>query len=90
MQLPEKVTGSLAPEILAAAAETQGLKATASKAGMAATAKTMLTPSNLSDLVTKPGAIVGMLRAIVEALKARWPAFLGVNIIWTVALTCKF
>ena len=91
MQLPDKITGSLAPEILAAAAETQGMKMSADGgAGMKSSAKKMLTPQNLSQLLRKPGAVIGMLRAIVEALKTRWPAFLGMNVIWTVALSCEF
>lgn len=88
-QLPDKITGSLGPEILATAAKSQGLKAAGGE-GFKDTAKNILMPHNLAELVTKPGAIAGMLRAIVEALKARWPAFLGMNVIWSVALTRKF
>ncbi|RFU74112.1 ring-like domain-containing [Trichoderma arundinaceum] len=84
-QLPEKLTTTLAPEILAAAAESQGIKA--AESGMKGTAKRMLFSQNLADLVKKPGAIVGMLRAIVEVLKTRWPAFIGMNVIWSVALS---
>ncbi|KAK5998293.1 hypothetical protein PT974_00667 [Cladobotryum mycophilum] len=84
-QLPEKLTNSLGPEILAAAAESQGLKA--AEGGMKGAAKKLFTPSNLTELVTKPGAIVGMLRAIVDVLKTRWPAFMGMNVIWSVALS---
>lgn len=76
-QLPDKVVGSLAPEILAAA-------------GLKGAAKKMLLPHNLAELLTKPGVIVGMLRAIVEMLKARWPAFVGMNVLWSVALSCEF
>jgi hypothetical protein len=50
----------------------------------------MFLPQNLLELVTKPGALVGMLRAIVSALQTRWPAFIGVNVIWSVALFCEF
>ncbi|EQK99367.1 hypothetical protein G6O67_000390 [Ophiocordyceps sinensis] len=85
-QLPDKITGSLAPEILAAAASKQGIKADA-HGGVKGVAKNILMPHNLAELVTKPGAIVGMLRAIVEVLKTRWPAFIGMNVIWSVALT---
>lgn len=85
--LPTKFTGSLAPELLAVAAESQGLKgASASKGGIKAQAKNLLMPKNLSDLLTKPGAIVGMLKAIMNALKTRWPAFIGTNVIWSIAL----
>ncbi|PHH86238.1 hypothetical protein CDD83_10531 [Cordyceps sp. RAO-2017] len=85
-QLPDKITGSLAPEILAAAAGKQGIKADA-QGGLKGVAKSVLMPHNLAELVTKPGAIVGMLRAIVEVLKTRWPAFIGMNVLWSVALT---
>ncbi|KAH6607780.1 ring-like domain-containing [Trichoderma cornu-damae] len=84
-QLPEKLTGTLAPEILAAAAESQGIKA--AEGGMKGTAKRLLSSKNLAELVKKPGAIVGMLKAIVEVLKTRWPAFIGMNVIWSVALS---
>ncbi|PCD43676.1 hypothetical protein AU210_002766 [Fusarium oxysporum f. sp. radicis-cucumerinum] len=84
-QLPDKLTSSLAPELLAAAAESQGLKANTEK-GVKDAAIDLLKPSNLTDLVTKPGAVIGMLKAIVNALKVRWPAFIGTNVIWSVAL----
>ncbi|KAF4471751.1 RING-like domain-containing [Fusarium albosuccineum] len=85
-QLPEKLTSSLAPELLAAAAESQGLKAEAAEKGLKEAATNLLTPKNLTELVTKPGAVVSMLKAIVNALKVRWPAFIGTNVIWSVAL----
>ncbi|KAG5663101.1 hypothetical protein KAF25_001037 [Fusarium avenaceum] len=84
-QLPDKLTSSLAPELLAAAAESQGLKANTDK-GIKDAAIDLLKPSNLTDLVTKPGAVVSMLKAIVNALKVRWPAFIGTNVIWSVSL----
>ncbi|KAF7559412.1 hypothetical protein G7046_g4734 [Stylonectria norvegica] len=84
-QLPDKLTASLAPEILAAAAESQGLRANM-EGGMKGAAKGLMSPQNLKDLVTKPGAVVSMLKAIVNALKARWPAFMGTNVLWSVAL----
>lgn len=88
-QLPDKVTASLGPEILAAAAKSQGIKMDTDD-GLKGTAKKMFLPQNITELVTKPGAIVAMLRAIVEALKTRWPAFIGMNVLWSVALSCKF
>lgn len=87
-QLPDKLTTTLAPEILAAAAESQGIKVVGG--GMKGAAKRMLMGQNLMDLVKKPGAIVGMLRAIVEVLKTRWPAFIGMNVMWSVALSREF
>lgn len=86
-QLPDKLTTTLAPELLAAAAEAQGIKVV--EGGMKGTAKRMLMGQNLVDLVKKPGMIVSMLKAIVEVLKNRWPAFIGMNVIWSVALSCK-
>ena len=92
-QLPEKLTSTIAPELLAAAAEAQGLSpaeagaaAGAGSAGLKGAAKKLLNPKNIKDLVTKPGAIVSMLRGIMNALKLRWPAFMGTNVIWSLAL----
>lgn len=91
-QLPQKLSSTLAPELLAVAAEAQGLgKADASaKGGLKGAAKRLFLPKNLSEMVTKPGAIVGMLRGIMNALKLRWPAFIGTNVLWSVALFRKF
>ncbi|KAI1172895.1 hypothetical protein F4777DRAFT_559873 [Nemania sp. FL0916] len=101
-QLPEKLTSTLAPELLAAAAEAQGLEASASAgaasvgvnaaeagagAGLKGAAKKLfLSPASLHDLVTKPGALVGLLKGIVNALKTRFPAFVGTNLLWSLAV----
>ncbi|TRX93661.1 hypothetical protein FHL15_005337 [Xylaria flabelliformis] len=89
-QLPEKLTSSLAPELLAVAAEAQGLETAASKegggGGLKDAAKKFLTPGNLHDIVTKPGALVGLLKGIVNALKTRFPAFIGTNVLWSLAV----
>lgn len=86
-QLPDKLSESLAPEILAAAAGAQGISAEeAKKGGIKGAAKRMLIPKNLKELVTKPGAVVSMLKGIMNALKLRWPAFMGTNVIWSLAL----
>ncbi len=91
MQLPTKLTSTLAPEILAVAAESQGIKhEDSSGAGLKSTAKSLLVPKNLAELVTKPGAIISMLKAIMNALKVRWPAFIGTNVLWSVALFGRF
>ncbi|KAL6881735.1 hypothetical protein HDV57DRAFT_74461 [Trichoderma longibrachiatum] len=84
-QMPDKLTTTLAPELLAAAAEAQGINV--GQGGMKGAAKRMLMGKNLANLIKTPGAIVGMLRAIVEVLKSRWPAFIGMNVIWSVALS---
>jgi hypothetical protein len=85
--LPQKLSGSLAPELLAVATEAQALGSTSGKASLASKAKRFL---NLKDLVTKPGAVAGMLKAIMNALKLRWPAFMGTNVLLSVALFGKF
>ncbi len=90
-QLPDKLTKNLAPELLAVAAEAQGLSASATASGTGATsfgaaAKSFLKPTSLKDLVTKPGAVVSMLKAIMNALKLRWPAFMGTNVLLSLGL----
>lgn len=88
--LPNKLTSSLAPELLAVAAASQGLEHDKDAGGgIKDQAMKLLIPKNLGELVTKPSAIVGMLKAIMNALKLRWPAFIGTNVIWSVALFCK-
>jgi hypothetical protein len=84
----------LAPELLAVAAEAQALSGgTASAAGtgggFAGAAKSFLKPNSLKDLVTKPGAVVSMLKAIMNALKLRWPAFMGTNVLLSLGLFGK-
>ncbi len=87
-QLPSKMTKSIGPEMLAAAAEKHGVNAKyanmaakgAEKAGLK-----VRVPS-LKDLVTKPGAVAGMLKAIMNFLKLRFPAFLGMNVLYSLAL----
>jgi len=87
-QLPEKLSSTLAPELLAVAAEAQGVSAeeATAKGGVKGAAKRLLVPKNLKELVTKPGAVVSMLKGIMNALKVRWPAFMGTNVIWSLAL----
>ena len=95
-QLPTKLTGNLAPELLAVAAEAQALRPggmstseTGSGGGIAGAAKKFLTPTSLKDLVTKPGAVVSLLKAIMNALKLRWPAFMGTNVLLSLGLFGK-
>ncbi|KAE9370693.1 hypothetical protein N431DRAFT_412312 [Stipitochalara longipes BDJ] len=88
-QLPTKLTGSLAPELLAVATEAQAFgtaSAGASGGGFGAAAKSFLKPTSLKDLVTKPGAVVGLLKTIMNALKLRWPAFMGTNVLLSLGL----
>lgn len=90
-QLPEKMKGNLAPELLAVASEAAALNgkggaATAGATSFSGAAKAFLKPTSLKDLVTKPGAIVSMLKAIMNALKLRWPAFMGTNVLLSLGL----
>ena len=85
------MTESITPEMLAAAAERQGLHSkytdkaasTAGKMGMK-----MKVPT-LKELVTKPGVAAAMLRSITNFLKFRFPAFLGMNVLYSLALFRK-
>lgn len=91
-QLPDRMTETLAPELLAAAGEKasqSGLNMeNAGKAASAAQKMGFKTPS-LKELVGKPTALVGMLRSITTFLRARFPAVLGMNVLWSVALFSK-
>jgi hypothetical protein len=88
-KLIAKLPGSLAPGIAAAAQE----KATASgvnmeNAGKAAAAAKKIgikTPS-LADLTGKPAAIASLLRSIIMYLRTRFPAFMGMNVLWSLAM----
>lgn len=92
-KLPEKWADSLAPEVLAAASEKAAQSGVntenVAKAAAAADKMGLKIPS-LKELVGKPAAIVGMLRSIVAFLKARFPAIMGVNVLWSLALSSKF
>jgi len=90
-QLPTKLTGSLAPELLAVASEAQALRGgdvagATTAGGLGGAAKNFLKISSLKDLVTKPGTVVSMLKAIMNALKLRWPAFMGTNVLLSLGL----
>ena len=88
-QLPEKMTKGLGPTMLAAAAERaerSGINMqNAGKAAGAAKKMGFKTPA-LKDLIGKPGAVAGTLRSIIAFLRARFPAFLGMNVLWSLAL----
>jgi len=87
-QLPSKMSQSIGPEVLAAAAEKQGLhsKYTDQAAHAAEKMGMKVRVPTLKDLVTKPGAVAGMLKAIMNFLKLRFPAFLGMNVLYSLAL----
>ncbi|KAK5938646.1 hypothetical protein PMZ80_008837 [Knufia obscura] len=87
-KLPETMTKGFAPEIMAAAAErASSYGVNLEKSGKAAgtAAKFLKTPS-LKDIVGKPGAVTGMLRSIMTFLRTRFPAFAGINVLWSLAL----
>lgn len=87
-KLPETMTKGFAPEMMAAAAErasSYGINLQKSGKAAGTAAKFMKTPS-LKELVTKPGAVTGLLRSIMAFLRTRFPAFAGVNVLWSLAL----
>ena len=91
--LPNKMTTNFAPEIMAAAAEraTMGGMSTANagrEAGKAAGRKVKI--PTLKDLIGKPGAAATMLRSIVQFLRLRFPAFMGMNVLWSMAIFGTF
>lgn len=90
-KLPSKMTKSVGPEFLAAAAEKHGLKSSTIGKGAAAAerAGVKVRVPSLKELVTKQGAIAGLLRTIVNFLRTRFPAVLGVSTLWSVAIFRK-
>lgn len=87
--LPNKLTSSLAPELLMVATEAQAKFGGESKSeggGLKGMAKSLLVPGNLQELVTKPGAVAGMLKYIMNVLKLRFPAFMGTNVLLSLGL----
>ena len=91
-RLPETMTKGLAPEIMTAAAARAAQSGmnmeTAGKAAGAASKMGFKVP-NLKDLTGKPAAMATMLRSIVQFLRARFPAFLGMNVLWSLAMFGK-
>ena len=88
-QLPTKITQGWAPGLMAAAAEkAEKSGVNMENAGKAAgNAKNMgfKTPS-LKDLIGKPGAVAGLMRTVITYLRTRFPAFFGMNVLWSMAL----
>ncbi|KAE8389823.1 hypothetical protein BDV23DRAFT_156563 [Aspergillus alliaceus] len=88
-KLPERWTETLAPEMIAVASERAAKSGVnvdnIGKAAAAANKMGIKVPS-LKELVGKPAAIVGMLRSIMAFLRARFPAVLGMNVLWSLAL----
>jgi hypothetical protein len=91
-RLPETMTKGLAPEIMAAAAERaekSGINAENVGKAAAAAKKMGLKTPGLKDLIGTPGAIAGMMRSVMTYLRARFPAFMGMNVLWSLALFGK-
>lgn len=87
-KLPETMTKGIAPEVLAAAsARASGYGINLAKSGKAAgsAAKFIKTPS-LKELIGNPTAITTLLKSIMQFLKTRFPAFAGINVLWSLAL----
>lgn len=96
--LPAKMTGTLGPELLAAASEKRGFDA---KAAAAATetdteegdkkkAKKSRIPP-LKKLVSQQGAVASMLRSILNFLQLRFPMFItGTNVLMSLAVFRMF
>ncbi|GAB1193305.1 hypothetical protein APSETT444_002508 [Aspergillus pseudonomiae] len=91
-KLPERWTETLAPEMIAVASERAAKSGVnidnIGKAAAAANKMGIKVPS-LKELVGKPAAIVGMLRSIMAFLRARFPAVLGMNVLWSLALSIR-
>ncbi|KAJ5561460.1 hypothetical protein N7461_000221 [Penicillium sp. DV-2018c] len=88
-KLPERWTESLAPEMLAVAAEragNSGINMENMGKAAAAAEKMGINMPSLKELVSKPAALVGMLRSIMAFLRARFPAVMGMNVLWSLAL----
>jgi hypothetical protein len=91
-RLPEAMTKGIGPEIMAAAAERaekSGINAENVGKAAAAAKKMGLKTPGLKDLIGKPGAIAGMMRSVITYLRARFPAFMGMNVLWSLALFGK-
>jgi hypothetical protein len=56
----------------------------------AAAEKMGINVPSLKELVSKPAALVGMLRSIMAFLRARFPAVMGMNVLWSLALFSKY
>ena len=89
--LPAKMTGALAPELLAASAEKSGFdfKATAGTAAAAAGKKKRVGVPSLKALVSQQGAVAALLRTILNFLRLRFPALVaGTNVLMSLAVFC--
>lgn len=87
-KLPESMTKGFAPEMMAAASERAAKSGiNLEKAGKAAgAASSFMKAPSLHDLLGKPGMVTAMLKSIINFLKTRFPAFAGMNVLWSLAL----
>lgn len=98
--LPNKMTSTFAPELLAVATAAQAdIKGTTaeeesanvdSSGGLKGAAQGLIGSIGLRELVTKPGAVAKLLKSIMNALKLRWPAFMGTNVLLSLSLFGTF
>jgi len=86
--VPKKVTNHALGAVNAAQTSVGG-KASDSSAGFMGIAQGFLTVATLKELVTNPKGVKGMLTTIMSALKMRWPAFLGTNILLSLGVFGK-
>ena len=81
----------MGPEILAKASEKPGFMGkSAAAASKAAKSGMKVKIPPLKELVTTQGALLGLLRSIMGFLRTRFPAVLGLNVLWSLALFSKF
>jgi len=91
-KLPESMTKGLGPEIMAAAAERaqkSGFHVENAGKAAAGASKAGLKIPGLKDLAGKPAAVTAMLRSIIRYLRARFPSFMGMNVLWSLAMFGK-
>lgn len=84
--LPKKFNTTLAPELLATAAGGQAMSGKQTDDMKTAAKQAGLRMPSLQDMVTKPGAVVGILKSIMNFLKLRWPAFMGTSALTSIGL----
>lgn len=94
--MPDKLKSTLAPGFAAVATEAQanfhgegtekGSATMDSSGGLKGAAQGLIGSIGLKELVTKPGSVVKLLKSIMNALKLRWPAFIGTNVLLSLSL----
>lgn len=88
--LPAKISGSIAPGLLAASSEKPGADAKAMGINTSTIGKAKRRIPSLKKLITAQGAVTGMLRSILNFLKLRFPAVLtGTNVLMSLAVFRK-